>query len=124
MTDIQTLEKELENKEKELSKTKNQLKILKEEKNTKEKAEKYFEKHFGLSSISDDYNCYPSEYYSQIMCRFIENFCTNDTDEYNEYRLSQLRTEYIDFLKNDIKQLQDELEILESEMKEIETNKQ
>lgn len=113
--------KTLEKMRKEMTQLQYEIEKEEKEKIRKEKAQKYFDKNFGLTMISDNYNIYPQEQYTNIMGQFIQNY--SDGKEYdtnNQYTLNEFRKDYIENLKSDIKSLSDILEHIEEEFKELE----
>ena len=95
---------------------KNHAEEIKEEKE-KEKAGKFFKKHFNLF-ISDDYNIYPEEYTYNLESRFINNMWQY-TDEKGRLRvIEELKQEYLELIKSDIEMLQKEYERIKGEVEE------
>ena len=113
----QELIKEIEEAQQKLADSKYELEELKEKEMLKEKANKMFDKQFGLNMISDDYNIYPQEEFKMIRNGFILGFSTDDT--LNKFNLEQYRNDYINYLRRDIEELQEKFKEIEKQYKKL-----
>lgn len=114
---MESIKDEIDTKEKELNQLKAKLKEEKENKKRRELGEKYFDKHFVLNCVSDDYNIYPQESFSSIRDRFMDSY--TEDDSYNKYTLEELRQEYVDTLRGDVDSLTNALEEIENQLSKI-----
>ena len=113
-------EEEIKVKEQELINLKHELKQAQEKKILDEKAKTYFDKNFGMSTSHDIYGI--DEYYGQLKCEFIRGFYEDDKS-LNNVNLKELREKYVDWVKEDLRILQQQYDLLVEQMKDANEDK-
>lgn len=100
------LMKQIEDKERELKKLKENNKALIEKKEKEEKARNFFLDNFKLY-ISDDYNVYPEEYNNHCLSRFVVSMLGKDEKEMKA-EIPKYKKMFLEFLDDDIEMLQEQ----------------